>query len=272
MREIHVAKALTAACVAALCAAGLSAAQTAPAPAPAPAAQSAGAAEPLPSASAIIGKYVEAIGGKAAWEKLTSRVSKGTFDMEQMGGEATEEIDSEAPNKQYTLTESPTFVVKRGFNGTVGWEDLPQTGLQQLSGDELASMKRFSDFYFPIKLEEYYPKMTVKGRVSEGGHSAYEIEATPAEGGPEQLYFDADSGLLLRHSLEIDGPNGKTPFDSTFEDYRTVDGIKLPFVVKQSMGDYAWTIKLTDVKHNVPIDESKFNMPKEDSTAAAPQN
>ena len=47
---------------------------------------------PPPSVDEILDKYVQALGGKAALEKLTSRVAKGTFEMDQTPGEATEEI------------------------------------------------------------------------------------------------------------------------------------------------------------------------------------
>jgi hypothetical protein len=236
------------------------------------AAQAGAAPTAMPSAAQIVDKYVQAIGGKAAWEKITSRISKGTFEMEQMPGDATEEIYAKAPDKQMTITNAPSFVVKRGYNGSIGWEDMPQTGLHDLNGDQLASMKRFSDFYLPIHLDQDYPTMAVKGKETEGGHTMYEIEATPPEGGLEQFYFDVDSGLLLRHVAEIDGPNGKTEFDSNFDDYRTVDGIKLPFVLHQSMGDFSWTIKLTDVQQNVPIDDAKFDKPTPESDSKAPKN
>jgi len=218
--------------------------------------------ESLPSADQILDKYVSALGGKAAIEKLTSRVAKGTFEMDQMPGTATEEIYEKAPNKQLTITDAPNFgVVKRAFNGTAGWQDMPQTGLQDVTGDQLAAMKRYADFYRDIKLQELYPKMTVKGKESVNGHDAYVVEATPAEGAPELWYFDVDSGLLVRAQMQGEGPGGPVTIDSTLDDYREVDGVKIPFVMHQSMGDFAFTIKLTEVKHNVPIEDAKFDKP-----------
>ena len=216
----------------------------------------------LPSVDQILDKYVKAIGGKAAIEKLTSRVSKGTFEMDQMPGPAAEEIDAKAPNKQYMVTDAPSFgQAKRGFNGTVGWQDNPQTGLQDITGPELAAMKRDADFYGAIKLKELYPKMTLKGKESVNGHDTYVIEATPPDGGAETMCFDADSGFLVRAQREGEGPNGKVTFGITLGDYREVDGIKLPFVMHFSMGDFAFVIKLSEVKHNVPIDDAKFDKP-----------
>jgi hypothetical protein len=215
-----------------------------------------------PSVDQILDKYVKALGGRAAIEKLTSRVCKGTFEVDQMPGPAAEEIDEKAPDKQYMATDAPNFgLVRRGFNGAVGWEDNPQTGLRDVTGSELAAMKRDADFYRAIKLKDLYPKMTLKGKESVNGHDAYVIEATPPDAPPDTMYFDADSGLLLRTQREAEGPYGKVTVDATFDDYREVDGIKLPYVMRFSMGDFAFVIKLTEVKHNVPIDDAKFDKP-----------
>lgn len=219
-------------------------------------------ADSAPSVDEILDKYVQALGGKAALEKLTSRVAKGTFEMDQMPGEATQEIYEKAPNKQLTITDSPSFgTFKRGYNGTTGWQDNPQTGLQDVTGDELASMRRHADFYWSTKLKELYPQMTMKGKESVGGRDAYVIEATPAEGSAETMSFDAESGLLVRLQGEGETPNGPVDFDSTFEDYRDVDGVKVPFVMHQSFGEFSFVIKLTDVKQNVSIDDTKFDKP-----------
>jgi len=218
--------------------------------------------ESLPSVDQIIDKYVDALGGKAAIEKLTSRVAKGTFEMDQMPGTASEEIYEKAPNKQLMITDAPNYgVVRYAFNGTVGWQDTPQTGLQDISGAQLAAMKRYADFYRDIKLTELYPKMTVKGKESVNGHDAYVVEATPAEGAPELWYFDVGSGLLVRAQTQGEGPGGTVTIDSNLDDYREVDGVKIPFVMHQSMGDFGFTIKLTEVKHNVPIEDAKFDKP-----------
>jgi zinc protease len=216
----------------------------------------------LPSVDQVLDKYIKAIGGKAAIEMLTSRVSKGTFEMDQLSGPAAEEIDAKAPNKQYMVTDAPNLgQIKRGFNGAAGWEDNPQMGMRDITGAELAAMKRDADFYGEINFKDHYPTMTVKGKESVNGHDAYVIEATPPDGAADTIYFDADSGLLVRLQREIDGPNGKATLEVTYEDYREVDGIKLPYVMHFSIGQFAFAIKLNEVKHNVPIDDAKFEKP-----------
>jgi hypothetical protein len=217
------------------------------------------AAANLPAADQILDRYVSALGGKAAIQKITTRVSKGTFELEQMPGEATTVVYQKAPNKIYSDTESSSMgTFKRGFDGEKGWQDSPQTGLTDVTGPQLADLKRGADFYGDIDLKELYPKMTVKGKESVDGHDAYVIDAVSKDGSPETWYFDADSGLKIRNISQAEGPNGPVQVDTTIGDYRDVDGVKVPFMIHQSFGEFAFTIKFTDVKQNVPIDDAKF--------------
>jgi len=234
-------------------------AQDKPAPAKPPEAKPAAA---LPSADQIIDKYVQAIGGKAAIEKVNSREMKGTFELAAMGVSAPFESYSKAPNKSAITIDITGFgMVQRGYNGTVGWDANPQTGLRELSGGELAQMKLGSDFYRDLRLKQLFPKMTVKGVEKVKGSDAYVVEATSADGITEKMYFDAQSGLLVRTDTEADTPEGKMSITVLASDYREVDGIKIPFTIEQKTPTIEFTIKLSSVKHNVAVDDAKFNKP-----------
>jgi zinc protease len=219
-------------------------------------------ADALPSVDQILDKFVQAIGGKAAMEKVTSRVSKGNFEIPSMGAGGPIEIYSKAPNINLVIINIPGFgVVQQGFNGTVAWAQEPTSGLRELSGPELVSAKREAEFYADIKFKELYPKMTVKGKDKVGDKEVYVIEATPSEGSPALLYFDTQSGLMLRTDREAESPQGKMHVEIFLEDYKEVDGIKMPFTVKQNTPAISFTIKIEEVKHNVPVDDAKFNKP-----------
>ncbi len=226
--------------------------------APAPAASSAN----LPTVDQILDKYVSALGGEAALRKITTRVAKGTFELNQMPGESTTVVYEKAPNKIYSDTESPQIgTYKRGYDGEKGWQDTPQTGLEDLSGQQLADIKRSGDFYGELDLKELYPKITVKGEETVDGHQAYVIDAVSKEGSPETWYFDAQTGLKIRNVSQAEGPQGPITVDSMIGDYRKLDGIMVPYMIRQDLGEISLTIKFTDIKQNVPVDDAIFEKP-----------
>jgi len=216
----------------------------------------------LPTVDDVLDKYVKAIGGKEAIEKVKSRSMKGSFDIEAMGVSAPVEIFAKAPNKNALKIDIPNMgVVNRIFDGATGWESNPMSGLRELSGVELAQMKRSSDFYANINLKKQYAKMEVKGKEKVGSYETYVIEAAPAEGSPEKLYFDVNTGLQVRHDVEADGPQGKMTAEIYMDDYKDVDGVKIPHTMKQVNQMMTWVMKITEIKNNVEIDDAKFNKP-----------
>lgn len=216
----------------------------------------------LPSVDEILDKYVKASGGKEAIQKLTSRTSKGTFEIEAMGMSGGFQSFAKAPNKSTTIVEIPGFgTVQDVFDGTKAWDSNPQTGLRELAGEELAAKKRDADFYQTINMKTHYPKMTVKGKEKVGTAEAYLVEATPAEGSPEKLYFDVTTGLLIRTDVERDSGQGKMAVEAYMSDYKMVDGVNIPHTLKQVTPMFSMTIKMTEIKHNVPVEDAKFNKP-----------
>jgi outer membrane lipoprotein-sorting protein len=216
----------------------------------------------LPTADQIIEKYIQALGGKAAIEKISSRVVKGTFELPAMGVSGTATIYAKAPNKMLAVFDIPGFgTVREGYNGTVAWEQNPDMGLREKSGAELAFIKLESEFYKDIKLKELYPKINVKGKEKVGDRDVYLVEATPSEGSPEKWYFDVQTGLIIRRDFVADTAQGSIPMEQYFEDYKEVDGMKLPFTLRQTSPAISFIVKVTEVKNNAEIEDAKFNKP-----------
>ena len=103
--------------------------------------------------------------------------------------------------------------------------------------------------------------MTVTGKQKVGEKDAYVIEAKPTEGSVEKWYFDAQTGLLIRLDAERESPQGKMPTETYLDDYKEVDGVKIPHTVRQTTPMFTINIKTEEVKHNVPVDDAKFNKP-----------
>jgi len=225
----------------------------------APDAKPAGA---LPSVDQILDKYLQAIGGKAAVQRVTSMVMKGTFEVPAFGANGTIERYAKAPNKFVIVVEIGGFgTVQQGFNGTVGWAQDPQNGMRDLSGKELAQTRREADLYRDIRFKEIFPKMTVIGKDKVADRDVYGVEATPADGAPEKMYFDAQSALLVRTDQTAYNAGEEVPTQVFLEDYKEVDGLKVPTTIRQTNPNITFTIKFSELKSNVPVEDAKFNKP-----------
>lgn len=232
-------------------------------PATAPAASGAVAKADLPSADQLINNYEKAIGGRDAWMKITSRVSTGTIEVPAFNVTGTVEVHQKAPDKLLSVAVVAGQAYKRGFDGTIAWSDDPQNGLKEDKGAALASAKRESDFYHQFDLRKLYSKLTVAGVEKVGTHDAYVVEAVTPDGPTDKLYFDTKTSLLVRSQNHRVSPEGTDVlYTGDIEDYRTVDGIQLPFVVHQSSDQAAFTITYSEIKQNVDLTDEQFSKPK----------
>lgn len=225
-----------------------------------PRAQS-GAQAALPTVDQILDKSIEAAGGRAAIEKITSITARGTISVPDAGVDGTIQLFQKAPDKALTVVDIGGAQQREGFDGTVGWSEDPQNGLRVKNGVELAEAKRGAVFGRELKMKTIFPTMTVKGRETVGTREAYVVEATPGEGTPIRMFFDVESGLPIRQIVTRQTPAGPLEVDVTFDDYRIIDGVKRPFTIRQVTSMFTAVVQLSEVKHNVAIDDAMFKKP-----------
>jgi photosynthetic reaction center cytochrome c subunit len=210
--------------------------------------------------------------GRAAWEKLHSRVSKGTIEIPAMNNlSGTIEVRMKAPNLILVVINLGGAIIQQGFDGTSAWSDDPRNGLRVLTGGELEDERKEANFYHALDLQKIYSKFTVTGREKIDDHDTYVVEASPAGGGdPDKLYFDTQSGLEVRSVNHRHTPDGSMEFSANIADYRELDGVKLPFRVEQASSQAAFTITFTDIQHNVDLPDSLFTKPSGEPPAGLP--
>jgi len=217
----------------------------------------------MPTVQEILAKYVQAIGGKEANEKLKSRLSKGTIELAPMGIKGTFEAYNAAPNKSINKTTLDGIgEIIEGTDGATAWSINPLQGNRDKQGEELAQNKLFNNFYRETMLDKLYPKMELKGTEKIGTSEAYVVVGTPDNLPSETFYFDTKSGLLLRQDGTIISPEGKQPVKVFFEDYRDVDGVKVAFKTRAILPQIEIITTVTEVKNNVAVEDSKFAKPK----------
>ena len=219
-------------------------------------------AGPLPTASDIFTKSIEAIGGEAAIRKHTSMVTKGTLSMPAAGMSGKLEIITLAPNKILTLMEFPGVgKITQGFDGTVGWSMNPMQGPSLIEGSMLEELKKSSDMYKDLDPSKIWTKAETKGAVNFGGIPCYEIAVT---GGPGDgaLYYEIQTGLTRGMMLTVETPMGKMPSTTMMSDYKEFDGVKIATRTDVEAMNMKQILVVDSVDYK-SIDPAIFNLPPE---------
>lgn len=217
----------------------------------------------LPAADQLLDKYLAAVGGAEALKKITSRVEKGNATF--AGQSVPVEIYAKAPDKRLSVMHAKDESLT-GFDGQQGWLSVPSR-VHMMSAAENAAAGIDADFYFPINVQTRYDKFGVEPGEKIDGHDTYLVTGRKEGQPPLRLYFDTQSGLLLRLVRYAETPLGRNPTQIDYAEYRDADGVKIPFRWTLARPGNRFTIQVTDLKQNVAIDDSKFAAPPPKSPA-----
>lgn len=221
------------------------------------------------AADEVVSKFVQAIGGDAAIQKLKSSQEKGSISAEN-GQSAQFEIEREAPNKVlFVRTMANGQSARVVCNGSEAVVTTGQ-GSQPIHGIELDALKLEANFYRNLNLKSQYTRMQSSPFTQKiDGKEVRTVQGILANNqGRETLYFDSQSGLLVRRMTLLRTALGPIAQQTDYSDYREVDGVKIPFSIRVARADVIQTRKVTEAKFNVPVNDSTFAMPA--SAAGAP--
>ena len=224
------------------------------------------------TADEVIEKMLAAGGGRAALEKVKSRLMTGTLSLTTPLGNmtGTAEILNEAPNKSRNLMKVDLsaagigqVTIDQRFNGEIAYAIDSLQGNREITGNALDNMKAGS---FPSPFLNYKEKgATVELGAQEkvGERDAYVLTYKPKMGSAVRMYLDAQTFLPLRSLVKINVPQLGQDVEQTtdFSDFRDVDGLKIAFQIKNSSALQTYSITVTKVEHNIQVDESLFSKP-----------
>jgi hypothetical protein len=210
----------------------------------------------------VLDRYAQAAGGKAAFDKLRTRVAKGKV----LFGPTAEmplEVTLAAPDKYVARVTLPNDVVRQGFDGKSGWVQ-SHFGVRDMEPIDLADSRRDGQLYAPIKLDTILSGLKVLPDALVGKAAAHVLVGR-AFGCSELLYFDVKSGLLVRRVARMPTPLGEIAEQIDYEDWKPVDGVLLPFTLKRNSGGEVQIEKYSSIQHNLPVDDKLFARPAKPS-------
>ena len=224
------------------------------------------------TADDILEKSIAAMGGRAAFEKIKTRTMTGTITLMTPAGDlpGSIEIANARPNKARTLIKADLsafgagpLTIDQRFDGKDGYVIDTLQGNREMTGNQLDNMRNqgFPHAFLNYKELGYSVKLQGKEKVGDG--EAYVLVFEPAKGSTIRQFIDAQTMLPVRFSLTVNVPQVGADVEqtTTLEDYREVDGIKVPYKLTSSSSVQSFTVTLDKIAHNVEVDEKLFSKP-----------
>ena len=212
----------------------------------------------------LMRKSAGALGGEAALRKhKTLRVVADVELLHQgLGGEAL--TLARAPN---SYAQEVTFkalgksigTFREFYDGAEGGQEGSFMPYNPKTGKELDEVRLASDFYAPLNWKTLFKTAEIRKLSKVQGEDAYVVVFTPEKGSPVTQYISAKTFLPLRQDSVATSDTISMPVTETYSDYRSVDGVMIPFrrvQNSQAMGDTV--LKIREARFDVPVPEEAF--------------
>jgi len=214
------------------------------------------------TAEAVMERYIEATGGRAAQEKIRNRVVRATLEIARQGIKLEVTTYAARPNLFYSMTTSEvTGPIEQGSDGQVAWSRSVAQGPQLLEGEAKEFLLRETRLDKLLKWRELYSEARLDGTEEVDGKPCVKLVLTPKAGRPLTLFLDQATGLMLRTDLIMPTDAGEVPMRIRPQDYREVDGLKLAHrVITEVMGQER-VMTIQRIEHNVDLPADRFALP-----------
>ena len=216
----------------------------------------------LPPAETILDRYIEVTGGKEAYEKKTSEVSRGKIEISSAGISGTLETYAKPGLRYVAIDLAGIGKVEEGIKDGVAWENGILQGARIRTGDEREMALRDAVFNAPLKWREIYPTVETTGIESINGEEAYRVVQTPKQGNAVTNYYSVKTGLAIKSEQIVPSQMGEIPMEGTVSDYREFEGVLYPTRVIQKGAAQNIAITIESMEINTDIPDERFNLPE----------
>lgn len=211
----------------------------------------------LPSAGDVIEKYIEAAGGAAAIQNVSSRVASGTVTFGD-GPQFPIELLSKSPSRQAMIIHLTAGDSSMVFDGQNGWVRSPAGPIRDMPQADIEGAKLDADLQFPINIRKTFQELKVIRTERISDRDSILLFAMNSSVPPLQLYFDRETGLLLRQLRFGSSPLGLNPTQIDYGDYKRFDGVQVPLHIVITRPNRTLNIYLLQVRQNIAVDDAKF--------------
>ena len=216
-----------------------------------------------PSADQILDKYIQALGGAQKVASVTTFVAKGTYQGFAELDKSSIEIAAKAPGQRVTIIHTSNGDWTTTYDGRAGWVAEPgrPVPLLELTGQFLEAVKVDADLAFPARIKQSFTQWRVGYPTMVNDRDVEVLQGNSGGNFPVKLYFDKESGLLVRQMRYTNSPVGLNPTQIDYTDYRDVAGVKMPFRWMTTWTDGKASTELSEIKVNTPVADAQFAKP-----------
>jgi hypothetical protein len=208
----------------------------------------------------IINESLKAVGGSKLLAKARTITLEGTFTNAADGKPGTYTFDTRLPNRYYSELVIGDRSEVEAYNGKSAWHQTPNAEIATLTGPEGTQLEAAALYYNSHLANAKKNKLGVafKGHAQVHNKDALQLEVTTPSGLKRQVFFDAQNHLIAEESAQIAGIDQQIFYD----DYRPIDGIKLPHKIELHRGSEVYDITITRAAVNAQVGERVFDFPR----------
>jgi len=219
----------------------------------------------LPKPEEIVQKYVAAMGGADAISRLNSLSEHGSINLG--GREFQMDVMIKSPNRIATITHFPGANSISTSDGKTGWVLFPGSPARSMTAADMDSARMDADLHFALDLKTAFTALQVEKKIKIADKDAILLVGKRAGMPPVELYFDAETGLLVRMVRYESSALGLNPNQIDYSDYRDVAGVKFPFHWTSAFPTGRSAVQIASAEPNAAIRDDVFSKP---SPAAPP--
>src|SRR6266436_6979434 len=209
-------------------------------------------------AGQIVDQYVKAAGGGKALARIQTLTLEGTCTTDD-GKSGTYTLDTKLPNRYYSELLVGEKNLIEAYNGKSAWHRNAAGEIGTLVGPEGMQLEAAAQYYNSrlLNLKKSKIKLAPVGRAEVRGKDALQVEVTTGTGVKRQVFFDPQTHLIVKEAATVGGVEEEILYD----DYRPVDGVKLPHKIGLHRGSDKYNIEVSRAAINGTVGERVFDFP-----------
>ena len=213
----------------------------------------------LPKPEEIVQKWVTALGGVDAISKLNSLSEHGSANL---GGRQFQmNVMIKSPNRIATITHFPGGDSISTSDGKTGWTLFPGSPVRSMSAADLDAARMDADLHFALDLKTAFTELQVEKKLKIADKDVIMLVGKRSGMPPVELYFDAQTGLLMRTVRYESSALGLNPNQIDYSDYRDVAGVKIPFHWASAFPTGRSAVQIANAEPNAAIRDDVFSKP-----------